>query len=165
MADITLKGSPVHTSGALPATGSAAPGFTLTDSKLADRSLADFSGKKIIMNIFPSIDTTVCAMSVRRFNIEATTRPEVTVLCISADLPFAMSRFCGAEGIENVITLSDFRHREFGEAYGARIIDSPLAGLLARAILVIDKTGIIVHTEQVPEIGQEPDYQAAPAAP
>ena len=161
MATITFKGETIHTAGPLPAVGAKVPAFTLTDRDLTDRTLADFQGRKIVMNIFPSIDTSVCAMSVRRFNAEAAARPGTVILCISADLPFAASRFCGAEGLDKVVTLSDFRHKEFGADYGVRITDSPLAGLLARAVLVIDEQGKVVYTEQVPEIGQEPDYDAA----
>jgi len=161
MAAITFKGETIHTAGTLPAVGSRAPAFTLTDRDLADRSLAEYQGRKIVMNIFPSIDTSVCAMSVRRFNAEAAARPGTVILCISADLPFAASRFCGAEGLDKVVTLSDFRHKEFGADFGVRITDSPLAGLLSRAVLVIDEQGEVVYTEQVPEIGQEPNYDAA----
>ena len=161
MAAITFKGETIHTAGTLPAVGSRVPAFILTDRDLADRSMAEYQGRKIVMNIFPSIDTSVCAMSVRRFNAEAAARPGTVILCISADLPFAASRFCGAEGLDKVVTLSDFRHKEFGADYGVRITDSPLAGLLARAVLVIDEQGKVVYTEQVPEIGQEPDYDAA----
>jgi len=161
MAAITFKGETIHTAGTLPAVGSKVQTFTLTDRDLADRSLADFQNQKIVMNIFPSIDTSVCAMSVRRFNAEAAARPGTVILCISADLPFAASRFCGAEGLDKVVTLSDFRHKEFGADYGVRIIDSPLAGLLSRAVLVIDELGEVVYTDQVPEIGQGPEYDAA----
>jgi len=161
MAAITFKGETIHTAGTLPAVGSRAPAFTLTDRDLADRSLAEYQGRKIVMNIFPSIDTSVCAMSVRRFNAEAAARPGTVILCISADLPFAASRFCGAEGLDKVVTLSDFRHKEFGADFGVRITDSPLAGLLSRAVLVIDEQGEVVYAEQVPEIGQEPNYDAA----
>lgn len=161
MTTITFKGDTIHTTGTLPAVGSMAPAFTLTDSDLADRTMADFRGKKIVMNIFPSIDTSVCAMSVRRFNAEAAARPGTVILCISADLPFAAARFCGAEGLDKVVTLSDFRHKEFGTDYGVRIMDSPLAGLLSRAVLVLDEEGRIVYSQQVEEIGQEPDYDSA----
>jgi thiol peroxidase len=160
MATITLKGKPIHTIGNLPAIGQSAPPFVLTNNDLEDVSLKDFSGQRIVLNIFPSIDTGVCAASVRRFNQEAEKLENTVVLCISLDLPFAQGRFCGADGLENVITLSEFRKREFGEVYGVRITDGPLAGLLSRAILVIDEAGKIVHAEQVPEIAQEPDYEA-----
>jgi thiol peroxidase len=158
---ITLKGNPINTVGKLPALGSAAPDFKLTAADLSDKSLADFKGKKIVFNIFPSLDTSVCAMSVRRFNQLAADQKDTVVLCASADLPFAHGRFCAAEGIKNVVTLSDFRHKEFGERYGVRIADGPLAGLLSRAVIVIDKSGKVRYTEQVPEIGQEPDYDSA----
>jgi thioredoxin-dependent peroxiredoxin len=161
MADITLAGNAIHTLGELPEVGSMAPSFTLTDKGLAEEKLEDFSGSKIVLNIFPSVDTAVCATSVRKFNSEASKLPDTRVLCISADLPFALARFCGAEGLEDVVVLSDFRHKSFGDDYGVRIIDGPLAGLLSRAVVVIDQEGKILHTEQVPEIGTEPDYAAA----
>lgn len=160
MATITFKGNPVHTGGDLPKVGSKASDFCLTTASLADVSLAGFAGKRVVMNIFPSIDTGVCAMSVRRFNKEASTLENTVVLCISADLPFAASRFCGAEGLNNVVTLSELRSpRAFGEAYGVRMTDGPLAGLLSRAVVVLDETGTVIYTEQVPEITQEPAYE------
>jgi thiol peroxidase len=161
MARITLKGSTTTTCGTLPVTGSKAPDFTLTKADLSDVSLRLFAGKKIVLNIFPSIDTSVCAMSVRRFNAEAGKLDTTIVLCISADLPFSATRFCGAEGLRNVVTLSTFRHPEFGDAYGVRIVDGGMAGLMSRAIVVIDEKGSVIYTEQVPEIAQEPDYAAA----
>jgi thiol peroxidase len=161
MARINLKGNPINTCGTLPVKGSRAPDFTLTGSDLADVSLKSFAGKKIVLNIFPSIDTSVCAMSVRRFNAEAGKLDTTVVLCISADLPFASTRFCGTEGLKNVLTLSTFRHQEFGDAYGVRIVDGKMAGLMSRAIVAIDEKGSVVYTEQVPEIAQEPDYDAA----
>lgn len=161
MAEITLKGNKIHTYGTLPAVGSKAPDFLLTKTDLADVSLKDFAGKKIVLNIFPSIDTGVCAASVRRFNEEVQKLQDTVVLCASIDLPFAHSRFCGAEGLESVISVSELRKRQFGEDYGVRIIDGPLAGLFSRAIVVIDEKGIVKYTEQVPEIAQEPDYAAA----
>jgi thiol peroxidase len=161
MADITLKGNSIHTSGTLPAIGSTAPDFLLTGTDLADVSLKDFAGKTVVLNIFPSIDTPVCATSVRRFNADAGKLPNTVVLCISLDLPFAHKRFCGAEGLDNVRSLTELRQRAFGEAYGVRIVDGPLAGLLARAVVIINGTGQVVYTEQVPEIVQEPDYAAA----
>lgn len=161
MTRITLKGNPINTVGKLPAVGSAAPDFKLTAADLSDKSLADFKGKQIVFNIFPSLDTSVCAMSVRKFNQLAADHKDTVVLCASADLPFAHGRFCAGEGIKNVVTLSDFRHKEFGERYGVRIVDGPLAGLLSRAVIVIDKSGKVRYTEQVPEIGQEPDYDSA----
>jgi thioredoxin-dependent peroxiredoxin len=161
MARITLKGSPIATVGNLPAPGSKAPAFTLTKTDLADTTLADFAGKRIVLNIFPSIDTSICAMSVRRFNAEVSKLDNAVVLCISADLPFAHKRFCGAEGLTNVIPLSTFRHPAFGDLYGVRILDGALAGLLSRTVVVVDEKGIVTSTEQVPEIGQEPDYEKA----
>jgi thiol peroxidase len=164
MSTVTLKGNPVHTSGQLPAVGQPAPDFTLTGVDLKELSRGDFAGQWVVLNIFPSIDTPTCAASVRRFNQEAAALTGTTVLCVSADLPFAAKRFCGAEGIEKVSTLSSFRHPEFAERYGVKLVDGPLAGLLARAIVVIDAAGVVRHTELVPEIAQEPDYQAALAA-
>jgi thiol peroxidase len=163
MATITLHGNEIHTAGELPAPGANAPAFTLTNSELGDTSLADFAGKKVILNIFPSIDTGVCAESTRRFNASIS-HDNAVVLCISADLPFALSRFCGAEGLDKVITLSSFRSPEFASAYGLQITDGPLRGLLSRAVMVIDETGKVVHNEQVPEIAQEPNYAAALAS-
>lgn len=161
MAEITLKGNKVHTCGELPAVGSQAPDFVLTRTDLSDVSLKDFSGKRIVLNIFPSIDTSVCAASVRRFNEEVEKLENTVVLCASLDLPFAHERFCGAEGLENVIPVTELRKREFGEDYGVRIIDGPLTGLFSRAVVIIDENGNVVYTEQVPEIAQEPDYKAA----
>lgn len=163
MAQITLKGSPVQTVGELPGIGNPAPDFTLVKRDLSEISLADYAGKKLVLNIFPSIDTGVCAASVRVFNSQATKLENTTVLCVSMDLPFAHDRFCGAEGIENAETASAFRSN-FGDHYGVTIADGPLAGLLSRAVVVIDETGKVVYTEQVPEIAQEPDYDAALAA-
>ena len=161
MATITLEGNSIHTVGELPAVGSDAPSFTLTNAELGSASLADYRGKRIVLNIFPSIDTGVCAESTRRFNAAAGSLDNTVVLCISADLPFALSRFCGAENLNNVVTLSTFRNPEFGEAYGVRISDGPLAGLMSRAVVIVDENGKVIHTEQVPEIVQEPDYDAA----
>ena len=161
MATITLKGDPCETVGDLPAVGSNAPGFTLVKTDLSELSLSDLEGRQVILNIFPSIDTPVCAASVRRFNESASALDNTTVLCVSADLPFAHQRFCGAEGIENVESVSDFRGGGFGTAYGVTIKTGPLAGLLSRAVVVIDEGGKIVHSQQVPEIAQEPDYDAA----
>ncbi|MBC8412524.1 thiol peroxidase [bacterium] len=161
MAKITFKDSPVETSGVLPEVSSKAPDFSLTKTDLSDVSLKDFSGKQIVLNIFPSIDTPVCAASTRRFNEEAGKMDNTVVLCISADLPFAHSRFCEAEGLNNVIPLSVFRAGAFGKAYGLTIINGPLAGLLSRAVIIIDGNGQVIYTEQVPEIAQEPDYEAA----
>ena len=160
MAEITLKGNKIHTYGTLPAVGSKAPDFLLTKTDLADVSLKDFAGKRIVLNIFPSIDTGVCAASVRRFNEEVQKLQDTVVLCASIDLPFAHSRFCGAEGLESVISVSELRKRQFGEDYGVRIIDGPLAGLFSRAVVVVDEKGVVKYTEQVPEIAQEPNYEA-----
>lgn len=161
MADITLKGNPIHTSGNLPAVGSKAPDFKLVAEDLSQKGLHDYPGKKLVLNIFPSVDTPVCATSVRRFNADASGMQNAVVLCISADLPFAQKRFCGAEGIANVQSLSCFRSGDFGSSYGVTITDGPLAGLLARAVVVVDTDGKVVHAELVPEIAQEPNYAAA----
>jgi thiol peroxidase len=163
MAQITLRGNPIHTAGDLPAVGTAAPDFKLTGGNLADVTANDFPGKTLILNIFPSIDTAVCAASVRAFNQRAAGRDDTAVLNVSADLPFAQARFCGAEGIENVTSASTFRS-DFGDAYGVRITDGPMAGLLSRAVVVVGPDGKVVYTEQVPEIGQEPNYDAALSA-
>jgi len=162
MAQITLRGNQINTVGELPAVGSQAPGFTLTGTDLGELSSSQFSGTPVLLNIFPSIDTPVCATSVRTFN-ERAAGGGVSVLCISKDLPFAQKRFCGAERIENVSTASAFRDG-FGEDYGVTIVDGPMAGLLARAIVVIGADGNVAYTELVPEIAQEPDYDAALAA-
>jgi thiol peroxidase len=161
MAHITLQGNPIRTAGELPAAGSKAPAFTLTRTDLSDCTLADFAGQSVVLNIFPSIDTSVCAASVRRFNTEASGLPNTVVLCVSADLPFAHQRFCEAEGLKKVIPLSVFRSPEFGKQYGVTIVDGPIAGLLARSIVIINPAGTVIYTEQVPEIAQEPDYEAA----
>ncbi|MBF0285382.1 MAG: thiol peroxidase [Magnetococcales bacterium] len=161
MASITLKGNAIHTSGQLPAVGSAAPDFTLTGTDLGDVTLKQFAGQRVVLNIFPSLDTPVCASSVRRFNADAQGAANTVVLCISRDLPFAHKRFCVAEGLERVVSASELRQLTFGEAYGVRIVDGPLAGLLARAVVVVDESGVVIHAEQVPEIVQEPDYAAA----
>ncbi|MGE2737610.1 thiol peroxidase [Mycolicibacterium vaccae] len=162
MAQITLRGNPINTVGELPAVGSAAPGFSLTGTDLGTVSADQFSGKPVVLNIFPSVDTPVCATSVRTFN-ERAAGDGVAVLCVSKDLPFAQKRFCGTEGIENVTTASAFRD-SFGEDYGVTITDGPMAGLLARAVVVVGADGNVTYTELVPEIGQEPDYDAALAA-
>lgn len=162
MAQITLRGNPINTVGDLPAVGSSAPAFALTGTDLGTVSLAQFNGKPVLLNIFPSVDTPVCASSVRKFNEQAAARG-LTVVCVSKDLPFALSRFCGAEGIENVVSASAFRD-SFGEDYGVTITDGPMAGLLGRAVVVIGADGKIAYTELVPEIAQEPDYDAALAA-
>jgi thiol peroxidase len=164
MAQVTLGGNPVNTSGNLPAVGSPAPAFTLTKTDLSDVSLKDYAGKRVVLNIFPSIDTPVCAASVRRFNEEAAKLGDAAVLCISADLPFAHKRFCGAEGIDKVESLSTVRGGGFGDAYGVRLVDGPLTGVLARAIVVVGADGKVTHSQLVPEIKQEPDYAAALAS-
>jgi len=164
MAKITLKGNPIHTSGELPAMGAAAPHFRLTDQSLTDRTLADYAGKRVVVNIFPSVDTPVCAMSVRQFNQAAGNLKNTVVLGVSRDLPFAFARFCGTEGLQNVVTLSEMRALGFGEDWGVRIVDGPLAGLLARAVVVLDEQHRVIHRQLVPEIGQEPDYDSALAA-
>src|ERR1700728_3377743 len=162
MAQITMRGNPINTVGDLPAVGSPAPAFTLTGSDLAPVSNEQFRGKPLLLNIFPSVDTPVCATSVRTFN-ERAGASGVSVVCVSNDLPFAQKRFCGAEGIENVTTASAFRD-SFGEDYGITIVDGPMAGLLARAVVVIGADGNVAYTELVPEIAQEPNYDAAVAA-
>ena len=164
MAQTKLGGNPVHTSGDLPAVGSPAPEFKLTKTDLSDVALKDFAGKKVVLNIFPSIDTDVCAASVRKFNAEAAEMEGTVVLAVSKDLPFAHKRFCGAEGIDNVISLSELRNGDFGAAYGVRLEDGPLGGLFARSIVVIDESGKVVYNQLVPEIKEEPDYAAALAA-
>jgi thioredoxin-dependent peroxiredoxin len=164
MAKITLKGNPIETIGSLPAVGSSIPGFILTKTDLSDCTAGDFAGKKVVYNIFPSIDTPVCAASVRRFNSEAAAIENTVVLCISADLPFAHNRFCEAEGIDNVIPLSTFRSAKFGKDYGVEITTGPLAGLLSRAVIVVDENGTVIYKEQVPEIAQDPDFDAALSA-
>lgn len=164
MATITFKGSPVHTVGELPAPGTKAPAFKLTAGDLAEKGLSDFAGKLKVVNIVPSLDTPVCAMSARRFNVEVTSQPDTVVLNVSADLPFAASRFCASEGLDRVVSLSTFRSPSFGEAWGVRMVDGPLAGLMARAVVVLDTDDRVVHIELVPEIAQEPDYEAAMTA-
>ncbi|TVR13058.1 MAG: thiol peroxidase [Planctomycetota bacterium] len=161
MAQITLKGTPVSTVGDLPSVGVAAPDFTLTKADLSDVSKSDLAGKRIVLNIFPSIDTPTCATSVRTFNAKAASLENTVVLCVSRDLPFAHGRFCGAEGIDAVHGASDFRHGSFGSAYGVTIADGKLAGLFSRAVVVIDADGTVLHSQQVPEIADEPDYAAA----
>lgn len=164
MAKITLKGNPVNTSGNLPTKGTKAPDFTLVKSDLSIQSLSDLIGKKIILDIFASLDTSTCATGVRKFNQMATSKANTVVLGISKDLPFAHKRFCAAEGITNVVTLSGFRDSSFGKAYGVDIIDGPMAGLYARSVIVLDEKGTVVYTQLVPEITQEPDYDSALAA-
>lgn len=164
MATVKLGDASVEVAGALPARGQKAPGFSLVNKDLADVTLADFQGKRKILNIFPSIDTATCAASVRRFNQLASSHPEAVVLCISADLPFAQSRFCGAEGLDNVVTLSTLRGREFLRDYGVALASGPLAGLAARAVVVLDRDDTVLHAQLVPQIKDEPDYTAALAA-
>ena len=162
MAHVTLGGNPVSTVGELPAVGSH-PSFRLTAGDLSEVSDGDFAGQRVVLNIFPSIDTAVCAMSVRKFNELASSLDNTTVLCVSADLPFAQGRFCGAEGLANVKTASSFRS-DFGSDFGLTLAEGRLAGLLARAVVVLDTDGSVVHSQLVPEIAQEPDYDAAVAA-
>jgi thiol peroxidase len=164
MAKITFKGNPVNTSGNLPAKGTQAPDFKLVKSDLGNLTLSEMKGKKLILNIFPSLDTSVCATSVRKFNQMAADKKNTAVLCISKDLPFAHTRFCTTEGIKNVITLSGFRDSAFGKSYGVDTTDGPLAGLYARSVVVVDETGKVVYSQLVPETTQEPDYDSALAA-
>lgn len=164
MADITLKGNAIHTVGSLPSVGTKAPEFSLTKSDLSTATLADFSGKKVILNIFPSLDTSVCAASVRRFNQEIAKLDNTVVLCISRDLPFAHSRFCAAEGIEGVVSLSEMKDTKFGADYGVTIADGPLQSVLSRAVVILNEKGDVIYTEQVPEITQDPDFDKALAA-
>jgi len=164
MSQITLKGAPVQTEGKLPATGAKAPDFVLTKADLSDVSLKDFAGKKKILNIVPSLDTGVCATSARKFDHEVAALPDTVLLTVSNDLPFAMARFCKAEGLDNVVSLSQMRDRKFGSQWGVTITTGPLAGILSRAVVVLDSTDTVVYTEQVPEIAQEPDYAKALAA-
>lgn len=164
MAEITLGGNPIHTNGDLPATGSAAPDFTLTGSDWSAMSAADLNGKRVVLNIFPSIDTPTCQASVRTFNERAAGLDNTTVVCVSADLPPAAARFCGAEGIENVATGSTFKNPEALDALGVRMVDGKLEGLAARAVVVLDTDGTVLHSQLVPEIANEPDYDAALAA-
>ncbi len=161
MATVTLKGNEIHTLGNLPAVGSSAPDFNLTKTDLSSTSLSDYAEKKVVLNIFHSIDTGTCAASVRQFSAEAAELENTAVLCISKDLPFAHTRFCGAEGIDNIVMLSDFKDGKFGSDYGLLYIDGPIQGLLARSIVVINENGNVVHTEQVSEVVEEPNYKAA----
>lgn len=161
MASITLQGNAIHTNGNLPKVGEKATDFKLTANDLSIKSISDFSGNKLILNIFPSIDTGTCAASVRNFNKEVASLENTKVLCISRDLPFAQARFCGAEGIENALTLSDFATGSFGKDYGLEIVDGPLADLHSRAIVILDENGTVMYTEQVSEIADEPNYTAA----
>lgn len=161
MATVTLKGNKINTLGKLPQLGSIAPGFTLTANDLSAKTLEDFKGKKIVLNIFPSIDTGTCAQSVRQFNKEASKLQNTKVLCISKDLPFAQARFCGAEGLKDVVNLSDYKTGEFGTSYGVTFIDGPLEGLLSRSVVIVDENGKVIYTEQVSETADEPNYQEA----
>ncbi|WP_263145767.1 thiol peroxidase [Pseudomonas sp. RIT-PI-AD] len=164
MTQVTLKGNPIQVEGSLPQPGQQAPAFTLVGGDLSDVSLAKFAGKRKVLNIFPSVDTPTCATSVRTFNAETSKLENTVVLCISADLPFAQARFCGAEGLQNVVNLSTMRGREFLEAYGVAIASGPLAGVAARAVVVLDEQDRVLHSELVGEIAEEPDYAAATAA-
>ena len=161
MATVTLKGGAINTSGNLPKINTKAPDFLLTATDLSVQSLTNYAGSKVVLNIFPSIDTGTCAQSVRTFNREASELENTKVLCISRDLPFAHARFCGAEGLENVISLSDYKDGSFGKAYGLDFIDGPLDGLHSRCVIVLDENGTIKYTEQVGEIVDEPNYKAA----
>ncbi|CAH8282913.1 thiol peroxidase [Mariniflexile fucanivorans] len=161
MATVTLKGNPIKTSGELPKVGTKAPDFTLTATDLSSKSLSDFAGSKVVLNIFPSVDTGTCAQSVRQFNQEASELKNTKVLCISHDLPFALNRFCGAEGLSNVESLSDYKDGSFGKAYGVNFITGPLEALHSRSVVVLDEKGTVLYTEQVAETVDEPNYKAA----
>lgn len=161
MSSVTFKGNSVHVDGEFPKVGDKAPAFRLVAGDLSDKSLSDFAGKRKVLNIFPSIDTGVCAASVRHFNRDAAGLKNAVVLCISADLPFAQARFCGAEGIENVVMLSMMRGRAFLEDYGVAMTDGPLAGLAARSVVVLDEHDKVIHAQLVDELTHEPDYDAA----
>ena len=161
MATVTLKGNAIKTSGELPKVGTKAPDFSLTANDLSTKKLSDFAGSKVVLNIFPSVDTGTCAQSVRQFNKEASEMKNTKVLCISHDLPFAHARFCGAEGLENVISLSDFKDGSFGKSYGLNFVSGPLETLHSRCVIVLDEKGTVLYTEQVPEIVDEPNYEAA----
>lgn len=163
MAHITLGGNPVTTVGELPAVGTEAPAFSLVGSDLSEVTSDSFAGRRVVLNIFPSLDTGTCAMSVRKFNELAAGLNNTTVVCVSKDLPFAQARFCGAEGIDNVVTASAFRST-FGDDYGVTLVDSRMKGLLSRSVVVYDEQGKVIYTQQVPEIGNEPDYDSAVAA-
>jgi len=162
MTSVTFHGSPAHTIGELPAVGSKAPAFELFGADLGSLTSASLAGRRVVLNIFPSVDTGVCATSVREFNKRASGLTNTTVVCVSKDLPFAQARFCGAEGLDDVVTASAFRST-FGEDYGVTLTDSPLAGLLSRAVVVLDGDATVLYTQQVPEVGEEPDYEAAVA--
>ena len=164
MSNITLGGNPIETTGELPKTGTQAPNFTLTATDLSAKSLSDYSGSRVVLNIFPSVDTGTCAQSVRTFNEKASALENTKVLCVSKDLPFALARFCGAEGLDNVESLSDFKTGDFGKDYGITFKTGPLAPLLSRCIVVIDTDGKVLYTEQVSEIVDEPNYENALAS-
>lgn len=161
MATLTFNGSPIHTTGELPVIGRPCPPFTLTRADLSEISLVDLEGQRVILNIFPSLDTTICAKGVRTFDARASEVPNMAVLCVSQDLPFAQARFCKAEEITDVVPASTFRHPEFGADFGVMMVDGPLRGLLARALVVLDENGTVVHTELVPELACEADYDGA----
>ncbi|MBU0742519.1 thiol peroxidase [bacterium] len=161
MSEFKLKGNVFNTVGSLPPVGAVAPGFNLTRTDLSEVTLEELRGQRVVLNIFPSLDTDVCAASVRYFNAEAGNLADTTVLCASMDLPFAQKRFCGAEGLDDVIPVSDFRTGAFGRDYGVRIADGPLAGLLARSVVVVDAGGKVIHSQLCPETTEEPDYEAA----
>lgn len=161
MSSVTLRGNPISVGGSFPAVGEEAPAFTLAAKDLSDVSLSDYAGKRKVLNIFPSVDTPTCATSVRTFNSKANALENTVILCVSADLPFAQARFCGAEGLENVVNLSSFRSPDFAKAYGVSIDNSPLAGLTARAVVVLDADDKVLHSELVSEIGSEPNYEQA----
>ena len=160
MATITLKGNPIHTVGQLPKVGTQAPEFTGVKADLSESHLGDYKGKKVILNIFPSLDTPTCSLTVKKFNAQAMQTKNTVILCVSCDLPFAQKRFCGADNLNDVITLSMFRHPEFGQAYGVTIMDGPLKTLFSRAVVLIDESGKVIYTQQIPEIADEPNYQA-----
>ena len=160
MTQVTLKGNPFRIAGPLPGVGAEAPPFALVGRDLGEVARDSFPGKRVVLNIFPSVDTPVCAASVRRFNVLASGLPDTVVVCASADLPFATQRFCGAEGLEYVVTASTFRSPDFGKAYGVELMEGPLKGLMARAVVAMGADGKVIHTQLVPEIGQEPDYDA-----
>jgi thiol peroxidase len=164
MSTVTLRGHEIEVGGSFPQPGTSAPGFSLVGKDLADVTLESFDGKRKVLNIFPSVDTGTCAASVRRFNELAAKLENTVVLCVSADLPFAQGRFCGAEGLENVVTLSTLRHADFLEAYGVAIATGPMAGLAARAVVVLDADNVVTHAQLVAEIGDEPDYDSAVSA-
>ena len=161
MATVTLKGNPIQTIGTLPNSSTKAPAFTLVGGNLGDITLADYAGKRVVLNIFPSVDTPTCATSVRHFNQDASKLENTVVLCVSRDLPFAQGRFCGAEGIANVVMASDFRDGQFGKDYGVLFTDGPLKGLLSRSIVIINEEGTVIYTEQVAETADEPNYAKA----